>query len=110
MISSMGSIISGRAALGAAVFGTSGVVVGVWMFWNTFCLLSCTLTEQRAGDTALAVTAVSFVLVMAAFVLGVIAVRQKIDRPWAIAALWVAGVPVVFGLIVIPLMFMVLGF
>lgn len=109
MIGGMGKIISGRTAFAAAVIGTVGVYVGVRLWWDAFCLLDCTLVEQNAGDDALLLLAVSFLLVIGASVVAFKAVRRRVDRRWAVAALWVAGVPLAFGLVVVPLFVVVLG-
>lgn len=109
MISGMGKTISGRTAFIAAVIGAAGVYLGVWLWWDAFCLLSCTLVEQNAGDDAQLLLAVSFLVVLGAAVVAIKAAHRREDRRWAVAALCVSGLPLAFGLIVVPLLFAVLG-
>lgn len=109
MISGMGRIISGRTAFIAAVAGAVGVILGVRLWWDAFCVLSCTLREQNAGDDAQLLIFLSLMLLAVAVVVGAMAVRRRVSRPWAIAAFVVAGVPIALGLIVVPLFVVVLG-
>lgn len=110
MISGMGKRFSGRATFLAALIGMAGVAGGIWILWANFCLWTCTIAQSTAFDWGLALTALSFLLLIASQVFAVGAIRRHDGKPWAIAALGLAGVPVVFGLVGVPLAYFALGF
>lgn len=88
----------GLAAFIAAVAGTSGFGVGVWMLAESFCIFECTPAQQQQAGTGLIIAAFSCPALVAAIVAGIWANRRHAGRPWAQAALCLAAIPVILGL------------
>lgn len=110
MIGGMGKGFSGRATFLAALIGVSGVAGGVWLLWANFCLWTCTIFQSTAFDWGLALTVLALLLLVASQIFAVGAIRRRDGKPWAVAALCLAGAPVACGLVGAPLAYFALGF
>lgn len=110
MMSGMGRKLSGRTVFFAVLCCLAGVAGGVLMLWANFCLWTCDLYQRTAFDWGLGLTAVSFGVLVASLVLAVKAIRRRDGRGWAVAALCLAGAPVLYGLIGVPLAYFAIGF
>lgn len=86
MIGGMGKGSSGRATFLGALIGVAGVTGGVWVLWANFCLWTCTIAQGTAFDWGLALTGLSFLLLVASQVFAVGAIRRRDGKPWAVAA------------------------
>ena len=88
----------GLAAFITAAAGTSGFGVGMWMLAESFCIFECTPAQHQQAGTGLIITVVSCPVLIAAIVAGLWANRRHAGRTWAQAALCLAAIPVVVGL------------
>lgn len=89
----MGTKYLGRTALFAALAGIVGLLIGIDMFWNAFCLLSCREDQRQSTDPGLALMGVSLLVEGAALTAAIVAARQGLDRGWAEAGIVLASLP-----------------
>ena len=105
----MGSKFSGPAVFILAVIGIVGFAGGFILFIESVCLLSCTPPQPPAVGHGVVLAGVSFLLLVFTFILAIGVTKRRHEDGWAFAALFIAGLPVILGAIVVPLSIMALA-
>ncbi len=100
MITGMGSKYSGPAVFTIAVVGVVGFAWGIKLFFDSVCLFSCTAPQSPAVDSAFMLTVLSFLLLVFTCILAIWAIKRG-DGGWALGGLFVAGLPVIFGAVIV---------
>lgn len=110
MITGMGKKYLGRAALLVALAGNVGLLVGIDMFWDAFCLLPCREDQQQSTDPGLAVMGVSLLVEAVALTAAIVAARRGLDRGWAQAGIVLASLPLAAALFLFIAAILMFGF
>lgn len=104
MITAMESKYSGLAVFVLAVVGIVGFVVGIAVFFDSICLFSCTARQSPMGAGSFGIVVLSFLLLVFTCILAISLLKRNGEESWALGALLLAGLPVTFSVIVVPLM------
>lgn len=104
MLTAMESKYSGLAVFVLAIIGIAGFVGGIAVFFDSICLLSCTAPQSPMVADSFGIVVLSFLLLVFTCILAICVLKRNGEESWALAALLAAGLPVIFSVIVVPLM------
>ena len=104
MITAMESKYSGLTVFILAIVGIVGFVGGIAVFFDSICLFSCAAPQSPMVEGSFGIVVLSFLLLVFTCILAIGVLKRNGEESWALGALLLAALPVIFSVIVVPLM------